>query len=167
MYHEISSKPARERKGDWTFQMILINYLVHANDCCSKRTKLKYCWVLSPLQQCFPLLYQGFRGYLAFILERTGENSTARDCLQFLVICVPFKTEKRFPLLAEESNTTAIILSTEPWSGLGYQEGALVSVQLLLSHKQTACILTLLICVMVHSLLACSMKKKHEERAHF
>lgn len=80
---------------------------------------------------------------------------------------MPFKTEKRFPLLAEESNTTAIILSTEPWSGLGYQEGALVSVQLLLSHKQTACILTLLICVMVHSLLACSMKKKHEERAHF
>lgn len=113
------------------------------------------------------LLYQVLKGYLAFILERTGENSAPRDRLQFLVICAPFKTEKRFLLVAEESNTTAVILSTELWSGLRYQEGVLVSVELLLSHKQTACILKLLIYVVVHSLLACSMEKKHEEGTHF
>lgn len=73
------------------------------------------------------LLHQVFKGYLAFMLERIGENSRGRDCLQFLVICAPFKTEKRFLLVAEESNTTAVVLCTELWSGLGYQEGVLVS----------------------------------------
>lgn len=87
--------------------------------------------LLSPLptSAVFPtLLHQILKGYLAFILERIGENSTGRDCLHFLVICVPFKTEKRFLLVAEESNTTAVVLCTELWSGLGYQQGVLFSV---------------------------------------
>lgn len=46
----------------------------------------------------------------------------------FAVSSVPFKTEKRFLLVAEESNTTAVVLCTELWSGLGYQECVLVSV---------------------------------------
>lgn len=57
VYREISRKPARESKGDQTFQMILISCLVHSNDYCSRRAKLRYYWVRSPLQQYFPLCY--------------------------------------------------------------------------------------------------------------
>lgn len=122
MYHEISRKSARERKGDWTFQMILINYLVHA----APEGQSSDVTESFPTSAVFStLLHQIFKGYLAFILERNGENSTGRDCLHFLVICVPFKTEKRFLLVAEESNTAAVVLCTELWSGLGYQQGVL------------------------------------------
>lgn len=59
-YREISRKSARESKGDQTFQMILINYLVYSNPCCPKRAKLRYYCICSPVLQCFPLWYPRF-----------------------------------------------------------------------------------------------------------
>lgn len=60
VYREISRKSARESKGDQTFQMILIDYLVYLNPCCSKRGKLRYYCICSPVRQYFPLWYAKF-----------------------------------------------------------------------------------------------------------
>jgi len=48
-----------------------------------------------------------------YFIDTWGKNCTGRDCLQFLVICVPCKTERSFLVVAEESNTTAVVLCTE------------------------------------------------------
>lgn len=61
----------------------------------------------------FPSDTLGFQRLVSIYFIETWENCTWRDCLPFLVICVTCETGKSLLLVAEELNTTAVILYIE------------------------------------------------------
>lgn len=58
-HHKISRKSARDSKGDQTFQMILIDFLMYSNDCCYRRAEPKCYWTCFSWSSIFPR-YSGF-----------------------------------------------------------------------------------------------------------